>query len=182
MNSMQMLVGAAAAATLLGCTPTAKAPVAAINDKLYTVTPDAMMVKAGILTGQVTEMKVMERVEEGTGRVDTPAKLTGKLVIKNISTDQAVRLVGAKFTYMDLQGKPIVLEDKRAEPLLKMATGYGSSDRLDPGQDTTQMIDVEFPVDALKAKRLKDIRLGLTYLPSPYREETMNFPVSIGGK
>jgi hypothetical protein len=30
------------------------------------------------------------------------------------------------------------------------------------------------------AKRLKDIRLGIVYLPSPYREEALNFPVSIG--
>ena len=32
------------------------------------------------------------------------------------------------------------------------------------------------------AKRLKDIRLGLTYIPSPYREESLNFPVSISGQ
>ena len=42
------------------------------------------------------------------------------------------------------------------------------------------MVDVEFPAEALKAKRLKDIRLGIVYLPSPYREESLNFPVSIG--
>jgi hypothetical protein len=34
--------------------------------------------------------------------------------------------------------------------------------------------------EALKAKTLKEI--GLTYIPSPYREETVNFTVVIGGQ
>jgi hypothetical protein len=32
----------------------------------------------------------------------------------------------------------------------------------------------------LKAKRLKEIRLEFAYIPSSYREETVNFAVSIG--
>jgi len=32
----------------------------------------------------------------------------------------------------------------------------------------------------LKDKRLKQIRLEFAYIPSPYREETVNFAVSIG--
>jgi len=39
---------------------------------------------------------------------------------------------------------------------------------------------VEFPAEALKAKMLKEIRLEFTYIPSSYREETVNFAVSIG--
>jgi hypothetical protein len=41
-------------------------------------------------------------------------------------------------------------------------------------------LDVEFPAEALKAKKLKEIRLELAYIPSPYQEETVNFTVSIG--
>jgi hypothetical protein len=41
---------------------------------------------------------------------------------------------------------------------------------------------VDFPAEALKAKRLKEIRLELAYIPSPYQEETVNFVVSIGGQ
>jgi hypothetical protein len=39
---------------------------------------------------------------------------------------------------------------------------------------------VDFPAAALKAKKLKEIRLELAYIPSPYQEETVNFTVSIG--
>ena len=37
-----------------------------------------------------------------------------------------------------------------------------------------------WPVEALKANRLKEIRLELAYVASPFREETVNFVVSIG--
>jgi hypothetical protein len=40
-------------------------------------------------------------------------------------------------------------------------------------------VEAEFPVAALKAKRLKEIRLELQYIPSAYKQETMNFGVSI---
>jgi hypothetical protein len=186
MNPLWMKVGLALVATAtlalsLGCTQKPAAAVAIIADKVYAVTPDAFKVKAGIVTGEVTEMKVKERVEEGSGRIETPAKLTGKLVLRNISADQTVRIISGKISYIDAQGKPIALEDNRTEPQLRMASSYGSApERLDPGQETTHLVDVEFPVEALKAKRLKDIRLGIVYLPSPYREESLNFPVSIG--
>ena len=173
-----MVVTAAAVAGFLGCSqqPTA----AVIEDKTYTVTPAEVKVKAGIVTGNITEMKVTERIEKGSGRIVSPAKLTGKLVLKNSSADQAVRLVGGKIQYIDAQGQPIKLEEGRTEPTLKFAT-YGS-ERLDPGQEATQSLEVEFPAGALTAKKLKEIRLELAYIPSPYKEETVNFSVSIGGQ
>ena len=115
----------------------------------------------------------------GSGRIDLPARLTGKLVLTNVSKDQSVRLLGGKLLYIDMQGKTIPLEDKRTEPTLKASNSYGSQERLDPGQDASQPVEAEFPVAALKAKRLKEIRLELQYIPSAYKQETMNFGVSI---
>src|SRR5256886_6657709 len=167
---------------VLGPTPqrAATATAAVIDDKTYTVTPAAMKVKAGIVTGDITEMKVTERVEQGSGRVVSAAKLTARLVLKNSSANQTVRLVAGTIQYIDVQGRPIKLEDARTEPTLKFST-YGS-DRLDPGQETSQSLDVDFPAEALKAKKLKEIRLELAYIPSPYHEETVNFIVSVGGQ
>src|SRR5438552_3149604 len=107
-------------------------------------------------------------VEDKTYAV-TPASVTVKAGI----------ITGAgKILYIDAQGQPIKLEESRTEPVVKFAT-YGN-ERLDPGQDGTQSLDVEFPAEALKAKKLKEIRLELAYIPSPYREESINFTVSIG--
>jgi len=175
-------LAAALTASTLGCSQQEAIAAAAINDKIYAVTPASVKVQAGILSGEVTEMKVTERIEEGSGRIASPAKLTGKLVLKNTSTDQTVRLIDAKVLYIDTQGNPIKLEKDRTEPSIKVASSYGSSDRLDPGQDTTQAVDVDFPVAALKAKNLKDIRLDLWYIPSQFKEEKLSFAVSIGGQ
>ena len=175
-------LAAAVTASMVGCSPPQAVAAPAISDKIYTVTPASLMVRAGVLSGEVTDMKVTERVEAGTGRVASPAKLTGKLVLRNTSADQSVRLVDAKILYIDTQGNRIKLEKDRTEPSIKVAPSYGSSDRLDPGQDTTQAVDVDFPVAALKAKKLKDIRLDLSYIPSQYKEERLSFAVSIGGQ
>jgi uncharacterized membrane protein YeaQ/YmgE (transglycosylase-associated protein family) len=155
------------------------AVAAPIEDKTYPVTPAAVKVKAGIVTGEVTDMKVAERVEKGSDRIVTAAKLTGMLKLKNTSADQTVRLLEGKLRYIDAKGQPIKLEDARTEPTFKFAT-YGSSERLDPGQEAIQSLDVEFPAEALKPNSLKEIRLEFAYIPSPYREETVNIPVSIG--
>src|SRR3970282_1183548 len=120
-----MMVTTAVAAMTRGCSQQSSGPAVVIEDKVYTVTPAGVKVKAGIVTGTVTEMKVTERVEKGSGRIVSPAKLTGKLVLKNSSTDQAVRLVGGKILYIDAQGQPIKLVEGRPEPTLKFAT-YGS--------------------------------------------------------
>lgn len=184
-------LAATLAAATVGCSQQQSAVVPVISDKVYTVTPDSVKATAGIVTGELTagivtgelkEMKVTERVEEGTGRVVSPAKLTGKLVLKNASADQTVRLIGGKILYIDDQGQPIKLAEGRTEPTISVGSSYGAAERLDPGKDATQTVDVDFPVEALKAKKLKEIRLGLSYIPSPFKEEKLEFTVSIGGQ
>ena len=128
--------------------------------------------------GEVTDMKVAERIEKGSDRIVTAAKLTGTLRLKNTSANQTVRLLEGRLLYIDAQGQPIKLEDARTAPTFKFNTS--GSERLDPGQEAIQSLDVEFPAEALKARKLKEIRLEFAYIPSAYREETVNFPVSIG--
>ena len=171
------IASAVFAAMSLGCTPQPASKSAAVNDKVYALTPAGLTVKGSVLSGALTEMKVVERVEDGSGRIDQPARLTGKLVLTNVSKDQSLNVLGGKLLYIDAQGKPIPLEDKRTEPTLKVSNG--SADRLDPGQDATQQVEAEFPVAALQMKRLKEIRLELLYIPSAYKQETMNFGVSL---
>lgn len=174
-----MLASVVLAALCAGCTPPPSAKGPAVNDKTYAVSPADITVKGSLLSGALTQMKVVERVEDGSGRVDQAARLTGKLVLTNVSKDQSVRLVGGSLIYIDMQGKPIALEDNRTAPTLKVSSSYGAQERLDPGQDTSQPVEAEFPVEALKMKRLKEIRLELLYIPSAYRQETMSFGVSI---
>lgn len=81
--------------------------------------------------------------------------------------------------FLDAQGQPIKLDEKRLDASFKLS-GYGMAERLDPGQEATQTMDVAFPATALQGKMLKTIQLELVYLPSSYRQEKVDFPVSIG--
>ena len=171
-------IACAVALAVLGCTPRTPEVATAIEDKVYPVTPQAMTVKAGIVTAEVTEMKVIERVEKDSRRVDTPAKLTAKLKLLNSSSDQTVRLIGGKMVYVGAQGQSIGVGEARTEPVIRFTSV--SSSQLDPGQDATQSIDVDFPADALKAGLLREIRLDLVYAPTAYRQETANIRISIG--
>src|SRR5438128_5598356 len=133
---------------ILGPAPQPTATAATIEEKTYPVTPAAMKVKSGIVTSEMTDLKVTERIEKGSDRITTPAKLTGTLRLKNTSANQTVRLIEGKLLYIDALGQPIKLEDARTEPTLKFGT-YGNNDRLDPGQEAIQSLDAEFPVEAL---------------------------------
>lgn len=176
---MHTIMALAVAAALAACSPQPATQRAEVKDKTYVVTPASIKVKAGILSGEMTDLKIIERVEDGSGRIETPARLTGKLVLTNVSPDQTVRLLGGNVSYIDMQGKPIPLEDKRTEPTLRVSSSYGTQERLDPGQEASQPVEAEFPVDALKMKRLKEIRLEVMYIPSAYKRETMNFGVAV---
>jgi hypothetical protein len=172
----------AAAALASACSQQPAAPVVVVADKVYAVAPDAAKVAVGIVSGEITGMKVTERVEEVSGKVSAPAKLSGKLIIKNTSVDQSVNMLEAKIIFVDSQGKPLAMEDNRAEPVVKMDSSYGAKNRLDPGQDMTQTLDVEFPAAALKAGVLKEVRIALVYAPAAYNKASLNFPVALSSK
>lgn len=172
-----------AVAALSGaCSQQPAAPVVVVNDKVYALAPDSAKVAAGIVSGEITSMKVTERVEEVSGRVSAPAKLSGRLLIRNTSADQSVSMLEAKIMFIDAQGKPLAMEDGRGEPVVKMDASYGARNRLDPGQDMTQVLDVEFPVAALKPGVLKEVRVALVYAPAAYSKASLNFPVALGAR
>jgi hypothetical protein len=100
-----------------------------VEDRTYEVTPSTAMVWAGIVTGAMTEMK---------------------LKLKNTSAGDSVRMIAGKIFYLDGQGQRVKLEDSRTEPVLKL-DGFGA-ERLDPGQEATQAVAVNFAVTIAERK------------------------------
>lgn len=171
--------GAAAVAALaLGCAEQPSAATAVIADTTYIVRWPPVAVTAAIITGVVTDLKVTERVRQGSDHAGATAKLTGTLTLRNTSADQTVRLVTGKILYIDTQGRPISLDEASTEPTVRFPTS--GRERLDPGQEAVQFLTVGFPAEALRTQRLGEIRLELAYIPSPYRTETVNVIVPIG--
>jgi hypothetical protein len=74
------------------------------------------------------------------------------------------------------------LEEAQTAPTLKFQSSYNATVRLDPGQNMTQPVEGDFPAAARKAKKLKEIRIELAYVPSSYQLQTASFSVSIGGQ
>jgi len=155
-----------------------KAAAPQVEEKTFALTPATARVKATFLTGELQDMKVTERVEKGSGKMVDPPKLWATLKLKNTSENQAARLIVGKIEYADAEGKAIPLAEGRGDTSFKFYSYQ--TERLDPGMETTQSIEVPFPAAALKEKKLRDIRLELTYIPTPYKEETVNIQVSVG--
>lgn len=149
------------------------------EEKTFSLTPDASAVTIAFLAGQLRDLRVTERVERASGKVVDPPWLHATLKLKNVSTDQAARLISGKLLYLDAGGKPIALAKDRRDTNFTFSTYQ--TDRLDPGMETSQAIEVPFPAAALEAKKLQSIRLDLSYIPSPYKDEMVNIPVSLGG-
>jgi hypothetical protein len=108
-------------------------------------------------------MQVVQRVERISGRVISPPRLLGPLRLWSSSETHSVRLVVAKIWYLDDQWRPMKLEDSRTEGTFKFTT-YGI-EWLDPGQEAIHAIDVAFPAEALKPRKLTRLRLEIGYVP-----------------
>jgi hypothetical protein len=182
--SPRIALAAAVAAALAGCSQ--KAPEAStpqISEKVFELTPGSINVKSGIVGGVLSQMKVTERVEEGTGRVDSGPRLTGRLVLKNLSTDRSVLVDGGKLVFADGADKPIALGPEATPPAIRLGDGYNtSSARLDPGQELSRDVDVDFPGEALKPGRLHEIHLQLKYTAAPFKRDLLEFPVGLEEK
>ena len=150
----------------------------AVENRTYTITPVAVEVHAGIIAGEITDMRVVQRVERSSGHVISPLRLVGTLRLWSSSKTHSVRLVVAKIQYLDDQWRPMKLEDSRTHGTVKFATD--GIEWVDPGQEAIHAIDVAFPAEALKTGMLRRLRLEIGYVTSPYREEMVSFGVSIG--
>lgn len=179
-KSLPVMLGSVLALgpTLAGCTSQEAASTSpSVVDKTFALTPETVPVRASFLRGELAGLKVVERVNEATKEVVDQPKLYGMLKLKNTAADQAVRLLSAKIEYTDTGGQPIALAKDRTDTTFKFYTYQ--TERLDPGMETSQSVDVPFPAAALGARKLGDIRLELTYVAMPYHEETVAVSVSM---
>ena len=71
--TMNMVALAVVAAVNTGCAQKPANPALVIDAKSYSVALAQVRVKAGIVNGDLSELNVMKRTEQDSGRVDTPA-------------------------------------------------------------------------------------------------------------
>lgn len=155
----------------------ATAPV--VEERTVALRPTSIPVTTPSLGGRLEGLAVTTHVEKNTGkRLDSPT-LQGTLRLRNVTSDQALRLLSGTVEYVGADGANIPLAKDQGN------TGFSffaveQSDVL-PGQSTSQVIQVPFPATALRANVLRDIRLHLTYRAMPYKNETVEAPVTVPG-
>ena len=147
-------------------------------EKRYTLASSAPL-KVDFLTGQFEGLTITERIDPQTKNVVDRPELRGTLTLKNESKDQAARLLGGSLVFLDAKGQVIAVGKDRGDTSFTFSA-Y-ETQRLDPGKETSQMIDVPFPVAGLQASEIHSIRLELNYLPSAYRAQSVDSPVSLKG-
>ncbi len=168
----------AAAVGLAGCAqegPQSSTPV--IEDKTFALTPSAATTKIDVLAVHLKDLKVLQRVEQGTGTVVDPPQLLGAVTVKNTSKDHAVRLIAGEVAYLNEMGQPIRLAEGRDAPRFQFYS-Y-SEERLDPGEEMSRELRVAFPAAVLNGQALRNLRVQLEYTSVPYREETVDLGVSL---
>lgn len=175
------LVSAAAAILASGCTPNPFTAAAESSERAYVVTPDSVRARTADLVADIVRMKVTERVEDHSGRITSPAKLTGRLFLENVSRHQALRLIAGHIVYLDVLGQAIPMEAGRPEPSIRFAMSGWGEHQLEPGKVATELLYAEFPTQALGADRLMAIRVKLIFSSTPgvTNEQNLNFAVSI---
>jgi hypothetical protein len=160
-----------------GCGQPATTDTPRIEEKIFRITSETPPVRFSFLTGELSDVRVTERVNADTGEVTYGPVLKATLKVRNGAEDESARLVGGELTYIDVQGRPIKLADGRGDTGFTFGS-YGD-ERLDPGANVSKDIDVPFPVAALKGETLGELRLRLRYVALPYRESTARIPASV---
>ena len=141
--------------------------------------PARIPVATTSLAGDLEGLTVISRVDRKTGKLLDSPDLRATLSLRNATADQALRLLSGTVEYVGADGAQI--------PLAKDQGSSGFSFFPDqqrdvlPGQAMSQVIRVPFPAAALKANTLHNIRLHLTYRATPYRNETVDSPVTLPG-
>jgi len=155
----------------------ASAPV--VEVRTVALQPARIPVVTASLAGDLESLAVISRVDKKTGKLVDSPDLRATLKLRNATPDQALRLLSGTVEYVGA--------DRAQIPLTKDQGSAGfsffpdqQSDLL-PGQAMSQVIRVPFPAATLKANTLHDIRLHLTYRATPYRNETVDGPVTLPG-
>jgi hypothetical protein len=131
------------------------------------------------LAGGPQDLKGTERVAHGTGKVVEPPRLHATLKLENALTDPRARFLVGKVEYVDVVGKPIASPEVRSDTSFTLPSYQ--PDCPGPGMDVLQGAEVPSPSPALLGRKLRDIRLDLTFIPMASKEQTVQVHVSAGG-
>ena len=155
------------------------APAPSVEVRTVALQPARIPLATASLAGDLESLTVISRVDKKTGKLVDSPDLRATLKLRNATADQALRLLSGTVEYVGADGAQIPLAKDQGSSGFSFFPDQ-QSDVL-PGQAMSQAIRVPFPVAALKANALRDIRLHLTYRAIPYKNEIVEDPVTLPG-
>lgn len=124
----------------------------------------------------VTDLRVVQTVERGTGKVVVQPHLREVMRITNRSPREAVQIERIRLEYIGRAGKAIGDATVRVTPF---ATGAG--EKLEPEKTLERELDVALPEELAREKSLAGIRVAVGYIPWRVRDEVVRMAVRLEG-
>lgn len=155
------------------------APAPAVEVRTVALQPTSVPVATPSLAGRLEGLAVTTRMDKKTGTLQDSPTLRATLRLRNATADQVLRLISGAVEYVGANGAQIPLTKGQGNSGFSFFPD-SQSDVL-PGDSMSQVIRVPFPAAALKPNTLRDIRLHLTYRAVPYKNDTVEAPVTVAG-
>ncbi|MBI2001509.1 MAG: DUF2294 family protein [candidate division NC10 bacterium] len=175
--SMNKILGALILGTALvmtGCPQQTKVEEPAREEVTLALKPPMIERQGPTLAIAVADLRIVQTVEKGTGKVVVPPHLRGMMRITNRSAREAVHIETIRLEYLDRAGKAVGDATVRVTP---WATGGG--DKVEPEKTLERELDVALPEELVREKGLAGIRVAVAYIPWRTRDEVVRAAVRL---
>jgi len=158
----------------LGC---AEQKVAAPTEEQITknLVPPKAEVKGPAFLVELSDLKIDMTVKIASKELVGTPSLRGKIKITNISKD-LLNIQAVNLEYLDEAGKPIPY---KSEEKIENVSSFWEAKGLQPEGIAEGSLSVKIPMNAIKEKPLKKVKVNLVYVSSPLKREALTLPEKI---
>ncbi len=132
------------------------------------LTPSNQEIKGKLFTLNLSDLKIIKRINKSTKELTTTPSLKGSLKISNNSTN-ILDIKEMTIQYLDISENPIPF--KNGEKKAKVSAYWSN---IQPEKDSEKSLDVKVPMAAVKEKSIKKIRTHVVHIPIPLKRESMD--------
>jgi len=167
-----LIVGTALIAS--GCPQQTKVEEPAREEVSLALKPPMIERQGPTLTIAVTDLRIVQTVEKGTGKVVVPPHLRGMMRITNRSPREAVHIETIRLEYLNRAGKAVGDATVRLTPWM-----VGGGEKLEPEKALERELDVTLPEELVREKGLAAIRVAVAHVPWRTRDEVVRAAVRL---
>lgn len=173
-NKMLRALIVGTALVMTGCPQQTKIEEPAREEVTLPLKPPRIEAQGPTLAIAVTDLRIVQTVEKGTGKVVVQPHLRGTMRITNRSPREAVHIETIRLDYLDRAGKAVGDATVRLTPWMA-----GGGEKVEPEKSLERELDVALPEEVVKEKALAGIRVAVGYVPWRVRDEVVRVGVRL---